>query len=191
MRFCLSSAPGRVRHQQTPPTIAIIAGNACLLMSTQLTVRGRMHLTPRCRGRHSELPQVTQGHSGARPTSRNQNQSPGPPYLEAALDFHIVKGRSCSGPGELETHDRPFSLVTRGLMRCSDAVASGFLERLRRAWFGLDSDCVSEADLALLGARAVVLLRGSFPSVLQPRVRRHMCGNVAFQSIQVQIRTKW
>lgn len=191
MRFCLSSAPGRVWHQQTPPTIAIIAGNAHLLMSTHLTVRGQVHLTPRCRGRHSELPQVTQGHGGTRPKSRNQNQNPGPPCLEAALDFHIVKGCSCSGPGELETHDRPFSLVTRGLTRCSDAVAPGFLERLRRAWFGLDSDRVSDADLVLLGARGITLTRGSFPSFLQPRVRRHICGNVAFQSIRVQIQTKW
>lgn len=50
------------------------------------------------------------------------------------------------------------------------AVICGFMESLLRFRLGLDPDCVSDADLALLGTRGIVS-HGPFHPLLQPRVK--------------------
>lgn len=52
------------------------------------------------------------------------------------------------------------------------AVIRGFVESLLRSWLGLEPDCMSDADFALLGTRGIVT-HGPFHPLLQPRVKRH------------------
>lgn len=116
-----------------------------------------------------------------------QSQSPVPPAempptWKWAQGSHLVKG--CNALAQTTGYflwwpgDWPYAVIGR------------FMESLLRSWLGLDPDCMSDADLALLRTRGIVS-HGTFHPFLQPRVKCCIWGNVAFQSTQVQIWTKW